>query len=156
MTGPRSCRKQAIWSASKNCATISVATYWALARSRRLRMVLTPKPKRSSAGTGLSRREITMKRSSCRAIAPALNSAAELKSARQKTSTHSAEARMPANSDNKVAGLVDHLFRHQAGQMVSTLTRVFGPRHLDLAEEVVQDALLKALQLWPYRGIPDN
>lgn len=63
---------------------------------------------------------------------------------------------MPANSDNKVAGLVDHLFRHQAGQMVSTLTRVFGPRHLDLAEEVVQDALLKALQLWPYRGIPDN
>lgn len=63
---------------------------------------------------------------------------------------------MPANSENKVAGLVDHLFRHQAGQMVSTLTRVFGPRHLDLAEEVVQDALLKAMQLWPYRGIPEN
>ena len=63
---------------------------------------------------------------------------------------------MPANSENKVAGLVDHLFRHQAGQMVSTLTRVFGPRHLNLAEEVVQEALLKALQLWPYRGIPDN
>jgi RNA polymerase sigma-70 factor (ECF subfamily) len=51
---------------------------------------------------------------------------------------------------------VDHLFRHQAGQMVSTLTRIFGPRHIDLAEEVVQDALLKALQIWPFRGIPEN
>lgn len=52
--------------------------------------------------------------------------------------------------------LVDHLFRHQAGRMIATLVRVFGPRHIDLAEEVVQDALLKALQQWSYRGIPDN
>ncbi|MGH9802494.1 MAG: RNA polymerase sigma factor [Blastocatellia bacterium] len=59
-------------------------------------------------------------------------------------------------SDNKVPALVDHLFRHQAGQMIATLVRVFGPRHIDLAEEVVQDALLKALQLWSYRGIPEN
>jgi RNA polymerase sigma-70 factor (ECF subfamily) len=40
--------------------------------------------------------------------------------------------------------------------MVSTLTRIFGPRRLDLAEEVVQDALLKALELWPFEGIPAN
>jgi RNA polymerase sigma-70 factor, ECF subfamily len=52
--------------------------------------------------------------------------------------------------------LVDHLFRQQAGQMVAWLTRVFGPAHLELAEEVVQDALVKALQQWPYGGIPDN
>jgi RNA polymerase sigma-70 factor (ECF subfamily) len=52
--------------------------------------------------------------------------------------------------------LVDHLFRHQAGQMIATLVRIFGPRHIDLAEEVVQDALLKALQQWPYRGVPEN
>jgi RNA polymerase sigma-70 factor, ECF subfamily len=52
--------------------------------------------------------------------------------------------------------LVDHLFRNRAGQMIAWLTRVFGPAHLDLAEEVVQDALLKALQQWPYSGIPDN
>lgn len=51
---------------------------------------------------------------------------------------------------------VDHLFRHQAGQMVSTLTRIFGPHYVDLAEEVVQDALLKALELWPFQGIPEN
>jgi RNA polymerase sigma-70 factor (ECF subfamily) len=59
-------------------------------------------------------------------------------------------------SDNKVPALVDHLFRHQAGQMIATLVRIFGPRHIDLAEEVVQEALVKALQLWAYRGVPDN
>ena len=52
--------------------------------------------------------------------------------------------------------LVDHLFRSRAGQMVAWLTRVFGPANLELAEEVVQDALLKALQQWPHTGIPDN
>ena len=40
--------------------------------------------------------------------------------------------------------------------MVSTLTRFLGAHNLDLAEEVVQDALLKALQTWPYRGVPEN
>ena len=52
--------------------------------------------------------------------------------------------------------LVDHLFRSRAGQMVAWLTRIFGPAHLELAEEVVQEALLKALQQWPYSGIPQN
>lgn len=52
--------------------------------------------------------------------------------------------------------LVDHLFRNRAGQMVAYLTRVLGPKNIDLAEEVVQESLLKALQVWPYAGIPDN
>src|SRR4029450_4448256 len=52
--------------------------------------------------------------------------------------------------------LVDHLFRTRAGQMVAWLTRIFGPAHIDLAEEVVQDALVKALQQWPFKGVPDN
>lgn len=55
-----------------------------------------------------------------------------------------------------VPQLVDHLFRRQAGQMVSTLTAIFGSRNLDMAEDVVQEALLRALQLWPYQGVPDN
>lgn len=59
-------------------------------------------------------------------------------------------------TDKHVNNLVDHLFRHRAGQMVATLTRIFGPRHLELAEEVVQEALLKALQQWAYRGVPEN
>lgn len=57
---------------------------------------------------------------------------------------------------NDSALAVDHLFRHQYGRLVSTLTRIFGPRRLDLAEEVVQDALVKALELWPFQGVPAN
>jgi RNA polymerase sigma-70 factor (ECF subfamily) len=56
----------------------------------------------------------------------------------------------------RVRELVEHLFRHQAGQMLATLTHVFGLENLDLAEEVVQDALLQALQTWRFNGIPDN
>ena len=52
--------------------------------------------------------------------------------------------------------LIDHLFRHQAGKMVSVLTRIFGSENLDLAEDVVHDALLEAIKLWTYKGIPDN
>ncbi|HEX6510381.1 MAG TPA: sigma factor, partial [Chloroflexota bacterium] len=55
-----------------------------------------------------------------------------------------------------VQELVDHLFRHRSGQVVSTLTGIFGPQHLQLAEDVVQETLLKALQQWPYRGVPEN
>ena len=53
-------------------------------------------------------------------------------------------------------GLVDHLFRERSGQMVAWLTRIFGPAHLETVEEVVQDALLKALQQWPFCGVPQN
>src|SRR6186997_2699468 len=40
--------------------------------------------------------------------------------------------------------------------MVSTLTRVFGLHNLELAEDVVQDALCRALEVWKFRGVPDN
>lgn len=58
--------------------------------------------------------------------------------------------------DTKIAITVDHLFRTSAGQMVSYLTRVLGPAHMDLAEEAVQDALARALQSWSFSGIPQN
>jgi len=40
--------------------------------------------------------------------------------------------------------------------MVATLTRIFGIEHLTLAEDVVQEALGRALQTWPFHGIPQN
>jgi RNA polymerase sigma factor (sigma-70 family) len=52
--------------------------------------------------------------------------------------------------------VVEHLFRHETGKMVSILTRIFGVKHLSLAEDVVQEALARALQTWPYYGIPRN
>ena len=45
-----------------------------------------------------------------------------------------------------VGELVEHLFRHQAGQMLATLAHMFGLENLELAEEVVQEALLQALR----------
>jgi len=55
-----------------------------------------------------------------------------------------------------ISQLVEHLFRHESAKMVATLTRIFGIEHLNLAEDVVQEALGRALQMWPYRGIPEN
>jgi RNA polymerase sigma factor (sigma-70 family) len=55
-----------------------------------------------------------------------------------------------------ISRVVDHLFRHEAGKMVAILTRIFGIEHLSLAEDVVQEALARALQTWPFHGVPQN
>jgi RNA polymerase sigma-70 factor (ECF subfamily) len=51
---------------------------------------------------------------------------------------------------------LDHLFRREAGRMLASLTRLFGVHNLALAEDVVQDALIRALETWSIRGVPDN
>jgi RNA polymerase sigma-70 factor (ECF subfamily) len=50
----------------------------------------------------------------------------------------------------------DHLFRHEYGRLVAALTRVFGVHNLALAEDVVQDAFCRAIEVWKFRGMPDN
>jgi RNA polymerase sigma factor (sigma-70 family) len=50
----------------------------------------------------------------------------------------------------------EHLFRREAGRMVAALTRVFGVHNLALAEDVVQDAFCRALEVWKFRGAPEN
>jgi RNA polymerase sigma-70 factor, ECF subfamily len=52
--------------------------------------------------------------------------------------------------------LIEHLFRQHSGRMLATLTRLLGSRNLALAEEVVQEALVTALQQWPFHGVPAN
>lgn len=51
---------------------------------------------------------------------------------------------------------VEHLFRRESGRMVATLTRIFGVGRLALVEDVVQDALCRALETWNIRGMPDD
>jgi RNA polymerase sigma factor (sigma-70 family) len=51
--------------------------------------------------------------------------------------------------------IVDHLFRHESGKMIAVLTRVFGIHNLEMAEDVVQEAFLKATQVWKFE-MPDN
>jgi RNA polymerase sigma factor (sigma-70 family) len=55
-----------------------------------------------------------------------------------------------------VSTIVEHLFRHEHGKMVAILTGIFGLDHLTLAEDVVQEALARALQTWPFYGVPEN
>jgi RNA polymerase sigma-70 factor (ECF subfamily) len=52
--------------------------------------------------------------------------------------------------------LVEHFFRHEFGRLVAVLTRSLGVRRLDLAEDVVQAALMQALQTWSRRGVPQD
>jgi RNA polymerase sigma factor (sigma-70 family) len=40
--------------------------------------------------------------------------------------------------------------------MVPYLARIFGMSRLDLAEDVVQDTLCRALEAWPLEGLPEN
>src|SRR5215471_19194020 len=63
---------------------------------------------------------------------------------------------MPPTQREPVAPLVEHFFRHEAGRLVSVLTRLFGWRHFDLVEDMVQATLLDALEAWRVRGVPDN
>jgi RNA polymerase sigma-70 factor (ECF subfamily) len=54
----------------------------------------------------------------------------------------------------EVNRLVDHLFRREAGKMVAMLTRALGFDHLQLAEDAMQEALLKAVRTWGLGGVP--
>ncbi len=54
------------------------------------------------------------------------------------------------------AQLADNLFRRESSRLVALLVGQFGVHRLQLAEDVVQEALVRALQTWPYRGQPDN
>src|SRR6188508_1504999 len=68
---------------------------------------------------------------------------------------HTAEKNV-APPAGEIARLAEHLFRHEAGKLVSVLTGIFGIHRLQLAEDVVQEALVRALQTWPFYGVPKN
>jgi RNA polymerase sigma factor (sigma-70 family) len=52
--------------------------------------------------------------------------------------------------------LPEHYFRHEFGRLVSVLSRRFGVHRVELCEDAVQTALLRAVQLWSQRGLPDD
>ena len=69
---------------------------------------------------------------------------------------HATTKSAAASSPVETSRVLEHLFRREAGRLVATLTRIFGVEHLALAEDVVQEALVRALRTWPFYGIPDN
>jgi RNA polymerase sigma factor (sigma-70 family) len=47
--------------------------------------------------------------------------------------------------------LIEDLFRRESGRLMSALTRLLGPSNLALAEDVVQDALMTAMEAWRFQ-----
>jgi RNA polymerase sigma-70 factor (ECF subfamily) len=58
--------------------------------------------------------------------------------------------------DEGPPAVVAHLFRHESGRITAALLRLLGPHNLDLAEDVVQDVLCRALETWKYGRLPDR
>lgn len=57
---------------------------------------------------------------------------------------------------NQPARLVEHFFRHETGRLHGALIRMLGVHNLSLAEDVAQEAMLRALRTWSMGGIPAN
>lgn len=68
----------------------------------------------------------------------------------------SAEFHPSAESRGGAPQLVEHFFRHETGRLHGTLVRVLGVQNLALAEDIAQEALLRALRTWSMGGIPKN
>src|SRR5262249_9756710 len=52
--------------------------------------------------------------------------------------------------------LLGPLFRREAGRLLAIMTRAFRVHNIALAEDVVQEALCRALEVWKLRGVPEN
>ena len=52
--------------------------------------------------------------------------------------------------------LVEHFFRHESAKLVSVLTRAFGIGRIELVEDMVQAAMLEAMQAWRQSGVPQR
>ena len=50
----------------------------------------------------------------------------------------------------------EHLFRHAYGRIVSALSSKYSPTLIDQIEDSVQESLLKAMQIWGYKGLPKD
>jgi RNA polymerase sigma-70 factor (ECF subfamily) len=52
--------------------------------------------------------------------------------------------------------LIPHLFRTEFSKITAVLCKLLGIQNLDLAEDIVSETFLSALETWPYKGVPEN
>lgn len=52
--------------------------------------------------------------------------------------------------------LAEHFFRHNYAKLVAILVNYFGLQEVEVAEDIVQDTLLEAMEKWSIRPIPDK
>src|SRR4051812_2132428 len=61
-----------------------------------------------------------------------------------------------SDSSQQPAQLIEHFFRHETGRLHGALLRLLGVHNLALAEDVAQEAMLRALRAWSMGGVPPN
>ena len=59
---------------------------------------------------------------------------------------------MKSNDQN----MYSDLFKQEHSKLISNLVRILGPHNFDQAENIVQETLIKATQIWPLQGLPDK
>ena len=83
-------------------------------------------------------------------------SAAVLKQGRRGTICGTRETVLTEADPRATEAAIETAFRRESGRLISVLTRIFGPHNLELAEDVVQESFVAALESWSASGIPDN
>ena len=57
-------------------------------------------------------------------------------------------------AEGEPSALLERIFREEAGRLTATLVRLLGD--FDLAEEMVSEAMVEALEHWPRDGVPER
>ena len=52
--------------------------------------------------------------------------------------------------------LIPHLFRTESSKITTVLLQHFGLDNIVMAEDITSDTFKKALETWPYNGLPEN
>lgn len=52
--------------------------------------------------------------------------------------------------------LIPHLFRTEYRKITSVLCKLFGIAHIELAEDIASETFLSAIEVWTYKGIPEQ
>ncbi len=60
------------------------------------------------------------------------------------------------SESEKVHQTATHLFRHESGKMLAVLVKLFGLAQVEVAEDIVQETLLSAVENWKLKGMPDD
>lgn len=59
-------------------------------------------------------------------------------------------------SNDIIRHQLERLARRERGRLVADLVHRLGAGRLQMAEDVVQDAVVAAMATWPFKGMPDN
>ncbi|HVM90205.1 MAG TPA: sigma-70 family RNA polymerase sigma factor [Puia sp.] len=52
--------------------------------------------------------------------------------------------------------LIPHLFRTEFRKIAAVICKFLGIEHIELAEDIASETFLSALEIWSYKGVPEN